>query len=189
MKLVFDKDKYKVEPGNIHHIASVINFNIGNVERTLADPPCGCTADDIPDTYVTKKGKAIATYNGKNVYKYATDITGKVILMPGFNCGIIKSASGNSLQIISSRGIGASLNEKQEEFPIYEDEEANKPANSFSMAGGIKCTDTIKTINGLHMPNIMFNANSGITATVNGNTIELDVDDSMLNNCEGECGK
>ena len=189
MKRTFDKDKYKVEPGNIHHIHTLVNFNVANVERTLDNPPCGCTVDDIPDTFVTKKGKAIATYKGKNIYEYQKDITGHVVLAPGFNCGIIKVGSNKELQIIASEGIGASLNEPQEEFEIYNGEAANKPANAYSLAGGIPCSDTVKMVNGLHTPNIILAAGAGISATVEGNTLTIDVDESMLaGSCSDECG-
>lgn len=188
MKLIFNKNKYKVEPGNVHHIHTLVNFNVANVERTLDNPPCGCTVEDIPDTFVTKKGKAIAKYKGKNVYEYQKDITGHVTLAPGFNCGIIKVNSNRELQIISSLGSGASLNEPQEEFELYAGEANNRPLRAYSMAGGIPCSDTVKMVNGLHTPNIILSAGAGISASVSGNTIILDVDGgSLKNSCKGEC--
>jgi len=188
MKRVFEKDKYKVEPGNVHHIQSIISFNIANVERTLADPPCNCTAEDIPDTYVTQKGMALTTYKDKNVYEYARDITGNVTLAPGFNCGIIKISSNNELQLIASKGMGASISEPQVEYELYEGELENKPENASSMTGGISCATTIKAINGTNNPHIVFNAGAGIDITVEDNIVYLDVNERMLNGeCENGC--
>ena len=43
--MIFPNNKYKVEPGNIHHIHYIASINIANVERTHAMPPTDCTIE------------------------------------------------------------------------------------------------------------------------------------------------
>lgn len=184
----FPVNKYRVEPGNVHHIHYVASVSIGNVTRTKANPPKDCTAEDIPGTYVTTDGIAdCIQYGDKCVCPYATDLMGKVVLVPGFNCGIIKYANNNEFQFISRKGIGASVDEKQIEYPLCPDEEI--PPNSYYYSGGIPCDSTIKAINGINEKLIPFIAGPGIKIDTEDNIIRLSIDTSALKGkCEDECG-
>ena len=56
-------------------------------------------------------------------------------------------------------------------------------------SGGIKCTDTIKSINGINKKTVPIVAGPGIEYEVDGNTIYLDVDmNAVKGSCEDECG-
>ena len=188
--MIFPDNKYKVEPGNVHHIHYIASVNIANVERTLAEPPCGCTKEEMPGIYVTDKepddGKYFI-YEEKYIYPYATDITGNITLVPGFNCSVSKIANNNELQIVANKDEGYSVIELQYPYPIYDGEEI--PENSNLYNGGIRCTDTVKAINGINKKSVPLIIGPGILYEVDGNTIYLDVDmNSVKGKCADECG-
>lgn len=188
--MIFPNNKYRVEPGNVHHIHYISSINIANVERTHAIPPRDCIIDEMPDTYVTNKipdNNDYFIYDSKYVYPYKRDIIGNVTIVPGFNCSVIKVTNNNELQIIASKGNGYSMIEQQRPYPIYDGEEIPSKSNMYS--GGIKCTDTIKAINGINKKTVPIIAGPGIEYEVEDNTIYLDVDmNAVKGSCEDECG-
>lgn len=188
--MIFPDNKYKVEPGNIHHIHYIASLNIANIARTHAIPPCGCRKQDMPDIYVVDyipENDDYFMHEGYYAYPYARNITGHVTLVPGFNCSISKSANNNSLQIVANKGDGYSVREPQKPYPIYEGETI--PAKSNMYSGGIKCTDTIKSINGINHKTVSIVAGPGIEYEVENDTIYIDVDTNVVKGaCEDECG-
>lgn len=188
MIIEYPDKRYTVEPANVHCISYIKSINIANVERTLADPPKDCTKEDIPDTYVTNTTPPSGDYfmyNGKKVYPYARGLTGNVILVPGFNCGITKIQNNNELQVSAMQGIGANLYEPQEEKPLYTGE--TRPSKSTLYSGGIPCYETVKSINGVELKTVNIEVGKGITLeSVNDNTLKINIDDTRL---KGECTK
>jgi len=190
MKIIYTKNKYRVETGNIHHIHYIAKINIANVARTHAIPPCNCTKEDMPGIYVTEYIPESGDYfihEDEYVYPYKRDITGHITIIPGFNCSIAKAENNNELQIVANKGDGYSVIEPQKPYPIYEGEEIPEKSNMYS--GGIKCTDTIKAINGINRKTISIVAGAGIEYDIIGNTIDIRVNKNAIQGkCEDECG-
>lgn len=188
--MIFEDNKYKVEPSNIHHIHYIESINIANVERTHAIPPCGCTVEQMPGRYVTNKEPDNHDYfmfEDKYVYPYKRNIIGNVTMIPGFNCSIAKVSNNNELQIVANKNDGYSVREAQIPYPIYDGEEIPPRSNMYS--GGIPCTETIKAINGINKKTVPIIIGPGIDYEVEDNKIYLNINkNAVKGKCEDECG-
>jgi len=124
----------EVEPATVQNLARtfVRAVNLGNKRRTLVDDPAGCSS--VP-----------AGAEGGHVDVQARCLTGRLQMKEGYNCSIRVNRVDNSITI--SGQVGAGEGEACEEVKAYPAEE-NQPGSNL-LTGGPKCSEVIKTINGV----------------------------------------
>lgn len=144
-----------IEPARIQSLqrSYARTITVINRGRTLTATPEGCGNDWPEDVYTAKQ----------QPLHFAGEFTSGIIrLVEGYNCRIRQSPATNAFEI--NGDVGGGLGEPCEELPLYDGEPAL--GGSSYLSGGIKCSDIIKTINGVAGPYVRVLGGAGLTVTV-----------------------
>lgn len=176
--MIFNENDYVVLPANVQAVYCVTKIGIANTPRRVVYPPAGITDTDHYAAPVAMR-EDYALINAK-------DLTGDIVLKPGFNCSM--NTLGNTITINARPGAGASLLESQtEEIPVTEEEEELLASGKY-LSRGFKCSELVATINGIEGPSITLNAGTGIAIDTESepHTLIIKPDNSRSSSME-EC--
>lgn len=132
-ELTFMVGEWMIEPARIQNLRKAFLQSVGlaNIDRTRwkADLDCDETvsAEDRP------------------IYVHTSCMDGDLKFKEGYNCSIRQEDGTNTIIIGAIIGAGAGL--ACEEVPLYEGE--IPPEGSELLSGGPKCTEILKTLNGV----------------------------------------
>lgn len=159
----FNSSDYVVEPCNVYAYYCVESLSVANYPRRVATPP-NCSGGSSTINYRTQS---------ENLIEQATDMTGKIKLIPGYNCRITRK--DNTLTINGSVGYGDAT-QRCREIPMSTEEEALLEEGK-SLTGGVMCNQTLKAINGINAEDIVINGGGGVTVNaVDDHTLEIKLD-------------
>ena len=144
-------EDYRVEPGLIRSLVSsyVRSVSVANGDRTRAESAAGCKPLCWPI--------AVADY-----YVQRRCLQGNLRFQEGHNSVIRADAAKNAIEFSASVGAGAG--EVCDEVPVVVGEEP--PIGSDLLTGGLKCNETVRSINGVGGPRVTLTAGKGVSMTV-----------------------
>lgn len=153
-------EQHTVEPGAIQNLDKtyVRSANLANKERTLVT--------DIPG-------------EPKPIHVNAQCIQGPLRFVPGYNCRIDYDLPRNGLVI--GAVVGAGDGEPCDEVIMYAGE--TSPDGGELLSGGPRCTDIIKTVNGVGGPRLSLRGTKGIAIVRDpdiANQLNVTIDPSIL---------
>ncbi len=138
----------EVEPALLQNLAEsfVVKLAIANDDRTRVQPPEGC-GEISSDENIT--------------YVRSNCITKDIAIHPGYNANVRQSSIDNSITLGAAVGDGAG--QPCAPVPVYVGE--SPAAGSTLLEGGLRCNETIRTINGVGGPQLNLIAGRGVTIT------------------------
>lgn len=162
-----------VEPSVIVNISGsyVRSLSVANAERTRATAPEFCREYCWP-------------FPLKDHYVNCECVTGPIRFVEGYNTCIVQNDLENSITINAC--LGGGKGEPCTEVPIFADEEP--PTGRTTLNGALKCSEIIKTINGVGQRFFELLGGSGVTVTSvpEANKIIVDVNLHTLAVCTGD---
>lgn len=147
----------------------VRQVKLWNADRTRVTAAPGCPPLVWPFTL-------------QNQYQVTSVGSGSLLFREGHNSTIKLSTTDNSIGF--SAGSGRGLGAQCAEIPVFTGE--TPPTGSVFLSGGIRCKDTISSINGLNAKNITITSGAGIQllSAPAANRIEVKVEATSLEGCE-----
>lgn len=162
--------KHRVEPALARSmVASFVNsINLANGDRTRADAPDGCT-------------ELVYPFETDQVYTNATCLQGELFVKPGYNLSISQGIFTNEL--VLSANVGAGEGEVCDEIKLFDTESAI--SGKSTLDGSERCSETIRSINGIGGELLSILGGSGVTVSSdsNANKITIDIDFGDLEFC------
>lgn len=159
-----------IEPALIQNLSATFVTKIGvvNEDRTRS------TLSETCET-ITPASPPDAIFVNSNC------VIGRVIFTAGFNANVRQSKQDNSITLGAAVGDGAG--EPCDTIRLYPGE--TPPDGSTLLEGGLRCNETIRSINGLAGPLISLTAGNGVTVTASPatHTISINVDMQGLALC------
>lgn len=140
----------EIEPALIQNLAEtyVTKLCIANEDRTRSTPPTDC---DLITPVPTTGAIFVSSYC----------VTGDIVFVPGFNSNIRQSSQDNSVTLGAAVGDGAG--QPCDTIALYLGE--TPPSGSTLLEGGLRCNETVRTINGLAGPLLSLIAGNGVSIT------------------------
>ncbi len=159
-----------VEPAEIVNLAGsyVTSFALANADRTRFEAPENCPTQSWP-------------YPVGAIFIQARCLIGEVVLKPGHGVVIRQNSADNSLTIVAA--VGAGEGPPCEEIPLFAEETA--PDDSSLLTGGVRCNETLRSINGIGGPvlRLVSEAGAAIVAVPEENKLVIDLDMTGLATC------
>lgn len=151
----------------------VSSINVGNSERTRVTAAEGCTSVewDYPDS-------------DDAVHISKMCIRGDVRIKAGYNAAISQVDFNNQIEVSAEVGAGEGV--PCQEVPLFDGEEP--PDGSTLYTGGLRCSEVLRSINGIGGQSISFISGNGvqITPSPDQNKILLDINMNGLAVCYDE---
>jgi hypothetical protein len=158
-----------VEPALVQSLAEsyVARFAVANADRTRVTPATACGTVESADGVVFVKDACLR---------------GAIAFKAGYNANVRQSSQDNSITL--GAAVGDGMGEPCAPTAIFATEEP--PEGSQLFEGGLRCNQTLRSINGIGGPLFNFIAGNGaqITAVPEENRIIVDVDMSGLAHCQ-----
>lgn len=159
----------RVEPSTVANWsdAYVRSIRLANEPRTLAAPPAGCgDAPTTPDDY----------------YVYGGCLDGDLQVAAGYNALLELNLPDNALRLDAVVAGGAG--EPCEDIPLFEGE--LPPDGGELLSGGLRCSETVKSLAGASGRSISIEGGRGVTVTVvpEDSTLIVAVDDESMEACQ-----
>jgi hypothetical protein len=139
-----------VEPALLQNLAGayVTSVALANDDRTRVEAPAGC--DDV-----------VFPYDTGAVRVRARCLRGALLVKPGYNAAVRQNAQANSLTFYAA--VGAGEGRPCAEVPLFDAEVP--PEGSGLLAGGPRCNETLRSINGVGGRQFSLSAGPGVTVT------------------------
>lgn len=139
-----------VEPSVIVNLSKsyVKSVSVANAERTRSQTPQGCREYCWP-------------FPLQDHYVNCECIVGAVRFEEGYNCKITQNDLENSITINAQ--LGAGQGQACTDVPIFDEEEP--PQGRTTLSGALKCSEVIRTINGVSQRFYEILGGSGVTVT------------------------
>tara|TARA_R110000824_G_scaffold116664_2_gene268252 strand:+ start:6121 stop:7140 length:1020 start_codon:yes stop_codon:yes gene_type:complete len=165
-------DEVVVEEGLIQNLdqSQAVSINIANADRTRALTPANC----LPNEWSFTTGEVFITQEC---------LQGEIVFTAGYNLSLVQIDASNTIRFGAVLNAGAGT--PCEELKLFASETPPIGATNNLLEGDFYCNETVRTINGLQGPNLVFFAGSGvaITADTATSTIEIDVNLVSLSVC------
>ncbi len=154
-----------VEPALIRVLTgrAVTSVNIANVERTRYEPPAGCKDVCWP-------------FEPADAYVSAVCVTGPIRFREGYNISISTDTFENA--ILFGAGPGNGDGEPCEQIPLFPEEAA--PGIRSTLDGGLKCSEVVRSINGVGGKLLKFTGGLGASVRSDQTNHRLIVDLNMV---------
>lgn len=136
----------RVEPALVQNLAEsyVVKFGVANGDRTRSSAPDGCDGPAAAD--------AVTLVNSYCV-------VGEVRLVAGYNATVRQALTDNSITL--GAAVGAGEGEPCQPVELYPGEET--AVSSTLLEGGLRCNETLRSINGMGGPQLTIVAGPGVS--------------------------
>lgn len=136
----------RVEPALTQNLAEsyVVKLGVANGDRTRSTPPDGCDVVEASDEVTIT-----------NAYC----VVGEVRVVPGYNATVRQSQTDNSITI--GAAVGAGEGEPCQPVPLFAGEA--DAVSSTLLEGGLRCNETLRSINGAGGPQLTITAGPGVS--------------------------
>lgn len=160
-----------VEPVTIINLAAsyVTSLSLANADRTRNESPDDCPEAEWP-------------YPVGAVFINRRCIVGEtIVIKPGFNASVRQNEADNSITI--GAVVGGGEGQPCDEVPLFDAEES--PDGSNLLAGGPRCNEVVRSLNGVGGPIIRVTSSHGanIIALPEENKLVIDLNMSGLSIC------
>lgn len=145
--------------------SQVVSINIANADRTRAIRPADCP----PFEWSFPTG---------GVFVVKECLQGEIVFDSGYNLSLAQIDASNTVRF------GAVLNAGQgqacEELKLFPTETPPIDSTNNLLEGDYYCNETVRTINGLQGPDLVFFAGSGVAVTPDASTSTIEVDVNLI---------
>lgn len=158
--------EFKVEPSVVrnHSLGYVRSLTVYNADRTRSDSSSNCRDLCWP-------------FDIADHYQIASCLTGNIAFKEGYNCEIRQDAATNT--IVINAYVGSGEGEVCTTPTIHDDEEA--PAGRTTLDGGLKCSEVVRSVNGVGGRTIKIKGLDGVSVTSDLNNHKVIINVDMLN--------